>query len=348
MGQGEQKKTQIMKKNLFNWIAMMMMVIVCVGFASCSKGGDSEGEGVSIVGEWVDNNTTLVFKKDGSYYRSSGANDPTPQSGTYSYNPAQSTLVVNVKATDWNNAYQRTYVVQTLTATTLVLMYTDGDVMGYFTRKESQKSDKSGSFQGHDYIDLGLPSGTLWATCNIGASKPEDYGDYFAWGETQPKSNYDWSTYKWCNGSESTMTKYCTDSNYGTVDNRTELERADDAATVRWGAGWQMPSHDQFEELINNSYTITTWTNLNDVDGGVKITSRSNGKSIFLIAAGYRNDGLQHAGFDGRYWSRSLSEFDSYGEVLSFGENLDGTVGIAAYYDADRDEGLPIRPVRRK
>lgn len=95
----------------------------------------------------------------------------------------------------------------------------------------------------HEYIDLGLPSGTLWATMNIGASSPEDYGDYFAWGETAPKDVYDWSTYKWCNGSSNTLTKYCFNSSYGNngfVDNLTELDPEDDAATVNWGQDWRM------------------------------------------------------------------------------------------------------------
>ena len=81
-------------------------------------------------------------------------------------------------------------------------------------------------------VDLGLPSGTLWADRNIGADSPEGYGDYFAWGETRPKSTYSWSTYKYCKGSYDTMTKYCTDSSRGTVDNKTVLEAADDAAIV--------------------------------------------------------------------------------------------------------------------
>ncbi len=75
--------------------------------------------------------------------------------------------------------------------------------------------------QTHEYVDLGLPSGTKWATCNVGASSPEDYGDYYAWGETETKSSYNWSMYKWCKGSSTTMTKYCTNSYYGTVDNKT-------------------------------------------------------------------------------------------------------------------------------
>ena len=102
----------------------------------------------------------------------------------------------------------------------------------------------------HEYVDLGLPSGTLWATCNIGASTPEDYGDHFAWGETAPKDYYDWFTYKWYNGSYGTLTKYNTDSYYGTVDNKTKLDSEDDAAYVNWGPQWRMPTVEQQKELI--------------------------------------------------------------------------------------------------
>ena len=93
---------------------------------------------------------------------------------------------------------------------------------------------------GHDYVDLGLS--IKWATCNVGASSPEEYGDYFAWGETEPKSIYDWSTYKYCNGSETTLTKYNYSNIYGTVDNKTTLEMSDDAARANWGGGWRMPT----------------------------------------------------------------------------------------------------------
>lgn len=92
----------------------------------------------------------------------------------------------------------------------------------------------------HEWVDLGLPSGTLWATCNVGADTPEGFGDYFAWGETAPKDDYSWETYRWCNGYFNTMTKYCTNGSYGTVDNRTELDPEDDAAYVNWGSSWRM------------------------------------------------------------------------------------------------------------
>ena len=153
-----------------------------------------------------------------------------------------------------------------------------------------------------DAVDLGLPSGTLWADRNVGADSPEDYGDYFAWGETSIKSTYNWSTYKWCRGSSYSMTKYCTDSFYGTVDNKTVLDLEDDAAYVKMGADWRMPTYDELNELRNNC--TWTWTSKKGTKG-YKVTG-PNGKSIFLPAAGYRNDsGLYRAGSDGSYWSTS-------------------------------------------
>ncbi len=195
----------------------------------------------------------------------------------------------------------------------------------------------------HEYVDLGLPSGTLWATCNVGASSPEEYGDYFAWGETKPKSDYTWSTYKYCQGTEPTLTKYCTNSSYGTVDNKTELEPSDDAATVNWGSEWQMPSDEQFEELINSSYTTKTWTTMNGKYGR-KITSKSNGNSIFLPAAGCRGDtSLYNAGSRGYYWSRSLNTSYSYYAYYLYCYSSD----FDTYYYY-RDCGQSVRPVRVK
>lgn len=198
------------------------------------------------------------------------------------------------------------------------------------------------------YVDLGLPSGTLWATCNIGATSPEDYGDYFAWGETEGyndgKTKFDWSTYKWCEGSSSTMTKYCTDSNYGYngfTDDKTELDLEDDAAYVNWGPAWRMPSEEQFQELINSSYTTTEWTTQNGVNGR-KITSKTNGNSIFLPAAGSRSGSLlSNAGSSGDYWSRTLGSdypyFASYRYFYS---------GYFRMYSGYRYGGRSVRPVR--
>lgn len=154
----------------------------------------------------------------------------------------------------------------------------------------------------HEWVDLGLPSGTLWAACNIGANNPEEYGDYFAWGETSPKEEYNWSTYQWCNGSMFSLTKYNTSSRYGIVDNKTELDPEDDAACVNWGPSWCMPTTEQQKELYDEC--LWTRTKMNGVNG-YRIKG-PNGKSLFLPAAGYRSDNsLEALGSCGSYWSRS-------------------------------------------
>ena len=158
----------------------------------------------------------------------------------------------------------------------------------------------------HAYVDLGLPSGLLWATCNVGADSPEDYGDYFAWGETQPKDTYNWSTYQYCNGDYNTLTKYCNNSSYGYngfTDDLTTLLPEDDAATANWGSDWRMPTEEEWQELYNN--TTVTWTTQNGVNG--RLFTASNGNSLFLPAAGSRYDSsLNDAGTYGYYWSSSL------------------------------------------
>ena len=165
----------------------------------------------------------------------------------------------------------------------------------------------TGTLNGHDYVDLGLPSGTLWATCNLGAEKPEDYGNYYAWGETQPKDYYYWSTYKYC-GDEgrTTLTKYCCDSVYGYngyTDNLTVLLPEDDAAKVNWGNGWRMPTKEELQELNNNTTSI--WTTLSGVNG--RLFTASNGNSLFLPAAGSRwANEFDDAGCHGFFLSSSL------------------------------------------
>lgn len=167
---------------------------------------------------------------------------------------------------------------------------------------ETMEDSISNTTNDHEYVDLGLS--VKWATCNVGANKPEEYGDYFAWGETEPKEYYDWSTYKWCSGSYDTQTKYCTNSYYGTVDNKTTLELSDDAARANWGGSWRMPTTEEQDELrYNCTWTRTTQSGVN----GYKVTSDKNGKSIFLPAAGYRHvSSLYDAGSYGYYWSSSL------------------------------------------
>jgi len=194
----------------------------------------------------------------------------------------------------------------------------------------------------HAYVDLGLPSGLLWATCNIGADTPEAYGDYFAWGETSPKDTYSWGTYQYCNGSYYTMTKYCQNSEYGYngfTDNLTTLESGDDAATANWGNGWRMPTKEEFEELYNN--TTVTWTQQGGVNG--RLFTATNGNSLFLPAAGYRsNSNLYVAGSDGYYWSSSLNTVTpNYAWSLDF----DSDSYYMSYFSS-RYYGLSVRPVR--
>jgi len=171
----------------------------------------------------------------------------------------------------------------------------------------SEEESKENIVNGHEYVDLGLS--VKWATCNVGATSPEEYGDYFAWGETKPKSDYSWSTYKWCKGTYNSLTKYCTSSDYGTVDNKTTLELSDDAARVNWGGTWRMPTDAELTELR----TKCTWTRTakNGVNG-FEVKSKTNSNSIFLPAAGYRDgSSLSSAGSIGGYWSSSLGESDS-------------------------------------
>ena len=137
------------------------------------------------------------------------------------------------------------------------------------------------------YVDLVLPSGLLWAECNLGATTPEGYGDYYAWSETSPKSTYDWSTYRYCNGTENTLTKYCNSSSYGNngfTGALTALQAIDDAATQAFGNGARTPAKAEWEELLAN--TTATWTTRNGVNG--HLFTAPNGNSLFLPAAGVR------------------------------------------------------------
>ena len=160
---------------------------------------------------------------------------------------------------------------------------------------------------GHAFVDLGLPSGTLWANCNVGASRPEDYGNYFAWGETTAKDTYNWSTYRYCNGSNTTLTKYCYDANNGNngfTDNLTTLQSSDDAATANWSNGWRMPTSTEMQELIDNC--SFEWTTLSGVNGG-KFTG-NNGNSIFFPAGGYYNNSeIRNVGSTCNYNTGSLN-----------------------------------------
>ena len=194
-------------------------------------------------------------------------------------------------------------------------------------------------FEKNEAIDLGLPSGTKWANMNVGASAPEEYGGYYAWGETEEKSNYDWSTYKWCNGSYDTQTKYCTSSSYGTVDNKTVLDPEDDVAHVKWGGSWRMPTLDEQKELLNNC--TWKWTTRNGVNGYT--VTGPNGNSIFLPAAGCRyGTEVSNRGSYGYYWSSSLHSYNS-----SFAYRLYFDGGGHDWGSGSRCSGRSVRPVSK-
>lgn len=187
------------------------------------------------------------------------------------------------------------------------------------------------------YVDLGLS--VKWAICNVGAGKPEEYGDFFAWGEVKPKEMYSWETYKYCDGSGSnnTLTKYCSNSNFGYngfVDNKTNLEPADDAATVNWGGNWRMPTKDEMDEL--RYYCTWTWTTENGVHG-YKIVG-NNGNSIFLPIGGWIYEGKIKDVESGNYWINNSSSSDNV-RHLSIDSSGDIESGIS------RCAGLVIRPV---
>lgn len=185
-------------------------------------------------------------------------------------------------------------------------------------------------------VDLGLPSGLLWASCNVGATSPEEYGGYYAWGEVEEKTDYSWSTHKWCNGSYDTQTKYCTNSYHGTVDNKTTLDPEDDVAHVQWGGDWRMPTSAEQDELRTECSWF--WTSVNGVNG-YQVTG-PNGNSIFLPAAGLRSgEDIKYRGTRGDCWSATMCFDSHFAYSLNFGN------GYYKYFNLNRSLGLPVRPI---
>ena len=215
-------------------------------------------------------------------------------------------------------------------------------------------------------VDLGLPSGVKWTTRNLGATAPWDYGNYYAWGETQTKDDYSWETYKYCKGTHTTLTKYCNNADFeygynGFTDDLTTLEVTDDAATAFFGSDYSMPTIADWIELSDQCYWVWTETyNNQNVSGYIVYKAKADaGKGpdsyslsdahIFLPAAGYRDGtNLNDAGSRGNYWSASLYRstpchayychfysgrvFPSYGTIY----------GNYRYY------GCSVRPVQHK
>ena len=211
-------------------------------------------------------------------------------------------------------------------------------------RDDNNNGGTEGGTEFAEWVDLGLPSGLLWAKWNLGATAPEEYGDYYAWGETETKSVYDWSTYKYCNGGQNQLTKYCNHLEYGYngfTDTLTVLQPMDDVSTAKLGNGAHIPTKEDWLELLDN--TTSEWTTMNGVYGR-KLTSKTNGNYIYLPAAGRRyGSELRSAGEHGFYWSSSLAanRGADYAFKLDFGSN-------DQYLDSDagtRKGGLSVRPV---
>lgn len=229
--------------------------------------------------------------------------------------------------------------VSALAALAVLFACTPGDKPGN-DQKEDQKEDQKVD----GAVDLGLS--VKWASMNLGASAPEKSGNYYAWGETEPKNTYYWwTTYKWCNGSYDTLKKYNSDSslgNEGYVDNKTVLELEDDAAHKVLGGKWRIPTDEEWTELREHC----DWTpaTRNGIEGyEVKSTKTGNNNSIFLPAAGYREekdgqDILTNEGDEGCYWSSTLYEADAARSAFF---NSD----MVYRYEYSRCYGLSIRPV---
>ena len=187
-------------------------------------------------------------------------------------------------------------------------------------------------------VDLGLS--VKWASCNIGASKPEEYGCYYAWGEIETKIIYNWSTYKWCDQRSDRLTKYNTSQSRGfVIDDKVELDESDDVAHIKLGGEWRIPTEKELKELKDNC--IWTWTTRNGVYG-YNVASKTNSNSIFLPASGGKDqDELYHAGQAGSYWSSSLNPDQPMWAWKLGISSLSFDVGKAG----DRCLGYTIRPV---
>lgn len=207
-------------------------------------------------------------------------------------------------------------------------------ITAYF--EEKGKSDK------HDYVNLGLPSGVLWATNNIGADRPEASGDYFAWAETSTKDEYNWNTYKYAKGTEKTLTKYCNNVIYGDLDNKEVLEEEDDAATVIWGKPWRTPTLAEVQELVK----YCTWKfEKRNFESGYSVTG-PNGNSIFFPAAGVRQNTYRYYDKSGAC-VQSATIFNSKNGKPSSASVLYAENGKAySWYGWSRCWGYPVRPVK--
>lgn len=194
----------------------------------------------------------------------------------------------------------------------------------------------------HEWVDLGLTSGTLWATYNVGASTPDGYGYYYAWGEIDKKNSYYWPTYKFSNSDGTSFTKYNTVGSFGRVDNLTELTADDDVALHEWGKEWAIPTASQIKELMDECNWEWTYY---DGSMGYLVRSKKNDRYIFLPAAGnvYEKQ-ISYTNMDGHYWTKSLSTewAPQCALILNFNSRR------YEITDSSRFMGGSVRPVKMK
>lgn len=199
-----------------------------------------------------------------------------------------------------------------------------------------------------EYVDLDLPSGTLWATCNVGANNPWEYGKYFQWGDTEgyydnEEHDFSWDSYKWCDGTMTSLTKYNNKSSYGAVDNKTTLDPEDDAVHVHMGGDWRMPTQAQVNEL--NGFTTQKWVvnyQGTSVNGRLYTSKKDALKSIFIPASGHRRDSsVNYQGSGAALWGSTLFTTSPY-EVYHLSHSSSNSV---ATHNLGRYYGCCVRGV---
>lgn len=204
-----------------------------------------------------------------------------------------------------------------------------------------------GVYNNHEYVDLGLPSGVKWGTCNVGAGSATETGDYFAWGETKPKSDYSWMTYSLCADSLE-MTKYCVGEKCGKQDGKSQLDKSDDVAHVVWGGKWRMPTVAEQKELMDNCIITYVYEYEGKEVCGFILRSKINYNAIFVPMTG-RYEGTE---LTGQIWMSMLASSSvsgGYSEstpILLFlnGDKPSAEPTIQTGY-ASRTNGVTVRPV---
>lgn len=346
-----------MKKLLLSFLLLHIMAVA--SNAQILK-GDMNDDGIVTVSDVVTSVNVVLGKQPKTYISNTDIVDPylvdnSQIIGTWYKNKDEFVSFNADNTTDYPDAVGYGYQpylgrillfdVSGLPFKKIDVAFAPGDTLFLdFVVYTKTRPDFSGSLDGHAYVDLDLPSGTLWATMNVGATKPENDGDHYTWGETTTKNEYTWATCTYSEGDYNLLTKYCDNSDYGYngfTDELTELEPEDDAAYVHWGSNWRTPTEEMWAELV--SECNWTWTTINR-ENGYLVSSKKSDNSIFIPASGvmYRNliGNRTHHGY---YLSRSFVRNNpNFINIVEF----DKTIYQSSFYF--RYSGLSVRPVLSK